>query len=212
MLRPLPTGDALEGGILAHVHLNILEPQKVRCFSYERNQRACENRIQQWKQPSRWALGSSAQTPGRRDVLLGDGLAQWGAAVGDGLLWAGYILRTSMHPLASNLTKTQGVGSVSTSQARKLRLSGATWFGTARQPESGGNSTGLWGPQIHMKRWAIMPCLEEEIGGGVHHRKSLLEPGRIERRKLKWSTFGTQTSNLAWLLMKKMLRRKREQK
>lgn len=32
MLRPLPASNALKCGILPHIHLDILEPQKVRCF------------------------------------------------------------------------------------------------------------------------------------------------------------------------------------
>ena len=33
VLRPLSASNALKSGVLPHVHFNILEPQKMRCFS-----------------------------------------------------------------------------------------------------------------------------------------------------------------------------------
>lgn len=33
VLRPFPTSNALKRGVLPNIHLNVLESQKMRCFS-----------------------------------------------------------------------------------------------------------------------------------------------------------------------------------
>lgn len=115
--------------------------------------------------------------PGGWNVFLGSGLAQWGATV-DGSLTMSWVCSESFQAsscLQSHKNPWGGQYLHFSGQKIKAQRDYMIWHSQpARKWGNQAMNPGLWGPQIHINCWAILSCLEEEIGGGVHHRKFLL--------------------------------------